>query len=144
MRTELIDMNKAPERWVTIVGWGALALLILPGAAQAQGGMTRCGFVIVSGTDTVAVEQFERDAETLSGNVFGPNGRRFRYVARLRLDGTIASVESSLDWGWWTNSVVQFTGDTIRLSGNLRGRPQQRDIATGGRTMPMFLVSFAR
>jgi hypothetical protein len=105
--------------------------------------MTRGGFVIVSGTDTVAVEQFERDAETLSGSVFGPNGRRFRYVARLRLDGTIASLESSLDWGWWTNSVIQFTGDTIRLSGNLRGRPQQREIATGGRTMPMFLVSFA-
>ena len=105
--------------------------------------MTRGGFVIVSGTDTVAVEHFERDAGTLSGGVFGPDGKRFRYVARLLPDGSIASVESSLDWGWWTNSVIQFTGDTIRLSGNLRGRPRQRAIASGGRTMPMFLVSFA-
>ena len=136
-------MNRAPERSLTIFGWAVLAFLLLPVPAQAQGGMTRGGFVIVSGTETVAVEQFERDAETLSGNVFGPNGRRFRYVARLRPDGTIASVESSLDWGWWTNSVMQFTGDTVRLSGNLRGRPQQREIATGGRTMPMFLPSFA-
>ena len=143
MRMGFIHMNRAHERSLTIFGWAALAFLFLPTPAQAQGGMTRGGFVILGGTDTVAVEQFERDAETLSGNVFGPNGRRFRYVARLRLDGTIASLESSLDWGWWTNSVMQFTEDTIRLSGNLRGRPQQRDIATGGRTMPMFLVSFA-
>ncbi|HLA90688.1 MAG TPA: hypothetical protein VJL28_09670 [Gemmatimonadaceae bacterium] len=140
---ELIEMNLAHERSLTVFGWAVLAFLLLPVPAHAQGGSTRGGFVIVSGTDTVAVEQFERDAETLSGNVFGPNGRRFRYVARLRLDGTIASVESSLDWGWWTNSVVQFTGDTIRLSGNLRGRPLQREIAAGGRTTPMFLVSFA-
>ena len=135
-------MNMVRERSLTIFGWAAVSFLLLPVPAQSQGGMTRGGFVIVSGTDTVAVEQFERDAETLSGNVFGPNGRRFRYVARLRPDGTIASVESSLDWGWWTNGVVQFTEDSIRLSGNLRGRPQQRGIAARGRTMPMFLVSF--
>lgn len=136
-------MTKAHERSLTVFGWAALAFLLLPLPAQAQGGMTRGGFVIVSGSDTVAVEQFERDAETLSGDVFGPDGRRFRYAAHLRPDGSIASVESSLDWGWWTSSVIQFTGDTIRLSGNLRGRPQQRAIATDGRAMPMFLVSFA-
>jgi len=139
----LIDMNTAHERSLTIFGWAVLAFLLLPAPARAQVGATRGGFVIVRGTDTVAVEQFERDAETLSGSVFGPNGTRFRYLARLRPDGTIASVESSLDWNWWTNSVLQFTGDTVRISGNLRGRPQQRDIATGGRTMPMSLRSFA-
>jgi DNA-binding beta-propeller fold protein YncE len=140
---ELGEMNMAHERSLTIFGWAALAFLLLPVAAQAQGGMTRGGFVIVSRTDTVAVEQFERGADILSGEVFGPNGRRFRYAARLRPDGTVASVVSSLDWGWWTHSVMQFTGDTIRVSGNLRGRPQQREIVAGGRTMPMFLPSFA-
>ena len=78
MRMGFIHMNRAHERSLTIFGWAALAFLFLPTPAQAQGGMTRGGFVILGGTDTVAVEQFERDAETLSGNVFGPNGRRFR------------------------------------------------------------------
>lgn len=136
-------MNVAYERSLPIIGWETLAFLLVPILAQAQPAMTRGGFVIVSGTGTVAVEQFERDTETLSGNVYGPDGERFRYAARLRPDGTVASIESSLDWGWWTNSVIEFTGDMIRLSGNLRGRPQQRDIAAAGRTMPMYLVSFA-
>src|SRR3970282_1641162 len=120
MRMGFIHMNRAHERSLTIFGWAALAVLFLPTPAPGQGGMTRGGVVILGGSDTGAAAQFERDAETLSGNVFGPNGRRFRYVARLRLDGTIASLESSLDWGWWTNSVVAFTGEKVRLSGHLR------------------------
>lgn len=136
-------MNQTHKRSLARVGCAALALLLLPSPAQAQTVLVRGGFVIVSGTDTVAVEQFERDAETLAGNVSGPNGRRFRYVARLRPNGTVAEIESSLDWAWWTNSVVRFTGDSIRLTGKLRGRSQQRVIAAGGRTMPMYLRSFA-
>ncbi len=103
----------------------------------------RAGFVITSGSDTVAVEYFERAAQTLSGHVFGPNGQRFRYAASLRADGTVASIESVLDWGWWTNSVLQFQGDTVRVTGNLRGRPKQSQMAIGARAMPMSLRSFA-
>ncbi|MEX1187133.1 MAG: YncE family protein [Gemmatimonadaceae bacterium] len=117
--------------------------LLLPATARAQGVITRGGFVIVRGTDTVAVEHFERGAETLAGDVFGPGGERFHYVARLRRDGGIASIESSLDWGWWANSVMRFTADTVRLSGFLRGQPRQREIVTGVPAMPMYLISFA-
>jgi len=132
-----------PTRPAIILALGALVCLALPsGRAQGPPPVTRGGFVILRGTDTVAVEQFERNAETLAGDVFGPRGERFRYVARLRSDGAIVSIESSMDWSSWANSVIEFSEGTVRFTGSVRGHPHQGNFTTTGRAMPMNLLSF--
>ena len=122
----------------------ALVGLALSSAVRAQGPVARGGFVILRGTDTVAVEYFERNAETLAGDVFGPRGERFRYVARLQPNGAIDSIESTIDWNSWTNGTIRFSEGSVRLAGSVRGHPPalSGEFTTTGRAMPMNLLSF--
>jgi hypothetical protein len=76
----------------------AVALGVLPTAVAAQ---ETGGFVILHGTDTVAVERFSREDVTLEGNLVRRSGGavvdRVRYRARLIDDQSAPLIELS---GW--------------------------------------------
>lgn len=69
-----------------------LAILAVPGAAQTP---SSGAFVVTLGRDTLAVEQFERSADTLRGELvaFSPATRVIRYALVLTLAGTVVSGE---------------------------------------------------
>jgi YVTN family beta-propeller protein len=61
-------------------------------------------YVLTRGVDTIAIEQFQRDARQLSGVVRQTDGTRFQYGARLRDDASIG----------WLDVIVTTTRDSSR------------------------------
>ncbi|MDZ4675539.1 MAG: DUF2911 domain-containing protein [Gemmatimonadota bacterium] len=69
-----------------------LAVFAVPCAAQTT---SSGAFMVTLGRDTLAVERFERSAETLRGELvaFSPTTRVIRYTLNLTLAGTVVSGE---------------------------------------------------
>jgi hypothetical protein len=64
------------------------ALAPSPSAGQSPAPpLTQGRFIIRRGNDTVAVEQFTRDAASLTGDILQPKGPRLQYVVLLKADG---------------------------------------------------------
>jgi len=102
-------------------------------------------FVIRKGKDTVAVEQFTRDAATLSGKLSQSNGVKVEYVANLRPDHSIEHIEMSRQGlqGPPLTLSVDFGDTLIAAAFEAQGKKQQMNIPTQARTMPFLVNSFA-
>lgn len=71
----------------------AVAALAATGPAFAQSDATQGRFVIRRGTDTVAVEQFTRDAASLTGDIVQSAGPHLQYVVLFAPNGGVERVD---------------------------------------------------
>ena len=78
----------------TLVGLGIAAAVALPLAGEAQAR----GFLVRLGSDTIAIERFERSADRIDGTVLRriPQTNFFKYAIRLNPDGSVATYEQTV------------------------------------------------
>lgn len=68
--------------------------------AQAQGSSDRGAFVVLSGTDTLVVDKFNRTADTIRGSVAMKGAARVDYVIALGPDNTVRTLTiRQFKWG---------------------------------------------
>lgn len=101
-----------------LVSLATIAALLLPLGAQAQSG----GFLTRLGNDTIAIERYERSANSISGSLLRrtPQTVIVRYTIGLNPDGSPASYEQSTvraDGSPMPNALaplrMTFTGDSV-------------------------------
>lgn len=126
-----------------------LAVLAVPCAAQTT---SSGAFVVTLGRDTLAVERFERSADTLRGELvaFSPTTRIIRYTLQLTRAGTVVSGEYQVVPGEQKPGtaplmVAQFMRRDTVLTSILK-RPQRTDtlsVVVPPGTVPMMSPSVA-
>ncbi|HEV8235221.1 MAG TPA: hypothetical protein VGP84_11525, partial [Gemmatimonadaceae bacterium] len=89
-------------------------LMLAPGVAAAQQPTT---FIMLMGTDTLAIERVTRTANHLDGDFVSPTrGGRVRYAGTLAADGTMPKIETWAYRGADTTGVhatMQLQGDSM-------------------------------
>lgn len=91
----------------------ALGLVMLGGTAAAQQPST---FIMLMGSDTLAVERVTRTANRLEGEFASPvRGVRVRYAATIAPDGTVPRVET---WAYRSAADTSGTHATMQLQGD--------------------------
>lgn len=131
----------------TVVSFAALTALLLPLCAQAQSG----GFLVKLGTDTIAVERYERSGNTITGSLLRRSPQPFivRYTIELNPDGTVAAYEQSTlrpDGSPAPNAPVplkmRFTGDSVIREIVQNGQPATLRSAAPRGTLPFIGLSW--
>lgn len=131
----------------TVVSFAALTALLLPLCAQAQSG----GFLVKLGTDTIAVERYERSGNTITGSLLRRSPQPFivRYTIELNPDGTVAAYEQSTlrpDGSPAQNAPVplkmRFTGDSVIREIVQNGQPATLRSAAPRGTLPFIGLSW--
>jgi hypothetical protein len=131
----------------TVVGFAAVTALLLPLCAQAQSG----GFLVKLGSDTIAIERYERSGNTITGSLLrrSPQTIIVRYSITLNPDGTVASYEQSTvrpDGSPAPNAPVplkmRFTGDSVIREIVQNGQPATLRSAAPKGTLPFIGLSW--
>ena len=124
--------------------WLTVLCVLTPAALGGQSPPWRAAFLIMRGTDTVAIERFTRDGTTLAGDNIQENGSRTTYTARLRPDHSVARIEfetrgvTGMDGG-----VIDFDSRSLVLNHYGSVDTTSRRIVTPALPMPAFMPSFA-
>lgn len=131
----------------SVVSFAALTALSLPLCAQAQSG----GFLVKLGTDTIAVERYERSGNTITGSLLRRSPQPFivRYTITLNPDGTVAAYEQSTlrpDGSPAPNAPVplkmRFLGDSVIREIVQNGQPATLRSAAPRGTLPFIGLSW--
>ena len=117
-----------------------------PSRAQSNAAQSANGrFVIRRGKDTVAVEQFTRDAASLSGDIVQSAGPHLQYVVLLAPNGAVERVDLTRTprQGSPITVGVEFgTGSAHAVIGAAGGR-EEVDFPTPFPATPFLIQSFA-
>ena len=121
--------------------------LTVPSAARAQTG----AFVVRLGTDTIAVERFQRSGSRIEGSVVRhtPSTNVVRYTITLNADGTVSSYQLAIvraDGTPMPNApaplAMRFTGDSVLRDIVQNGQPVTLRHAAPRGTLPTIPGSF--
>ncbi|MBI1799667.1 MAG: alpha/beta fold hydrolase [Candidatus Eisenbacteria bacterium] len=86
-------------------------------------------FVVLSGSDTVAVEIFHRDAASIEGQLaFRLAGVRYRYAMKLRPDASSSNLEESV----WRAADSANAAPVVHATVTFRGDSAIADVIPGG------------
>jgi hypothetical protein len=130
----------------------ALALLLLPGAAAAQGAAERGAFVTRLGSDTLAVERYTRAGNTFESDIAArvPLTRRMHYTGTLNPDGTFSELRvtaTPISEGPGQlpplDATIVFGEDSTRSTLTIGDSTQKAAVAAPAGTMPVTTFSFA-
>jgi hypothetical protein len=131
----------------------AAVLVILALSAGTAAGQTReqGRFVIVSGTDTVAVESFSRTSERLEGSVRGAAVGRVDYVYDLGAEATVREATIRI-WPAGSDTTaapaqatrVVLDGDSVVATVSTPAGDQSRRMGAARGSMPLLNLSFAQ
>jgi hypothetical protein len=116
-----------------------LLAALVASAAKAQG-----TFIIRRGADTLAVEQFTREAGLLTGAVTQKSGLRSEYVAVLKPDNAVERIDMTRKAAQPITIGIGFDAQAVNVSFAQGGQSENATIATpSGRAAPFLAVSFA-
>jgi hypothetical protein len=116
-----------------------LAVAAAASAAHAQG-----TFIIRRGADTLAVEQFTREAGLLTGAVTQKSGLRSEYVAVLKPDNSVERIDMTRKAAQPITIGIGFDAQAVNVSFAQGGQSENASIATpSGKAAPFLALSLA-
>lgn len=119
----------------------ALCATIATAPLPAQQPATRADFVTFRSTDTVSIERFTRDAQSLAGE-FVQLGLYVRYTARLRPDQSVQHFEFTAERaGTQESGRLEFTTTRIFGERSVGGVSSGVDVVTLTPALPFFVGS---
>ena len=133
-----------PRILVAIIAIAVLAPAPSVGQSPAQP-PTQGRFIIRRGSDTVAVEQFTRDATSLTGDIVQPKGPRLQYVVLLKADGRPERVDLTRTprQGSAINVGVEFGSRSAHATISAAEGREEVDFPTPLPATPFLVQSFA-
>ena len=125
------------------VTWFAIIVtMVQPLFAQPAAG--RGTFVRLRGADTISVERFTRDVNSLVGEVVQARPPlHVRYTARLRRDQTVQRIEFTTDDQFMQSGDLSFSVTGIQGQRRVAGETRAVDLTTATSAMPVFIASMA-
>jgi hypothetical protein len=128
----------------TLAALAALAARDSAGQTAPGQSAKRSQFVITKGADTVAVEIFSRDANTLTSEIYQKNGLRTQYTMDLKPDSSVSHVEMTrVNPGGQSVGISIFILDsTVKAQVTAQGQTEQYEFPSR-HAIPMLAVSFA-
>ena len=122
-----------------------LALGTAAGRAIPAQQPARSEFIVKKGKDTVAVEIFTREANTLTSEIYQSNGVRTQYTLNLRPDASVQHVELSRQGrqGAGVGVSVHFADTLVTATMSAGGESEKLEFPSKGKATPFLAVSFA-
>ena len=116
-----------------------LTAAVVAAAAEAQG-----PFIVRRGADTLAVEQFTREAGLLTGALTQKSGLRSEYVVVLKPDNSVERIDMTRKAAQPITIGIGFDPQAVNVSFQQGGQSENASIATpSGRAAPFLALSFA-
>ena len=116
-----------------------LTAAVVASAAEAQG-----TFIVRRGADTLAVEQFTREAGLLTGALTQKSGLRSEYVVVLKPDNSVERIDMTRKAAQPITIGIGFDPQAVNVSFQQGGQSENASIATpSGRAAPFLALSFA-
>ena len=106
----------------------------------------RSEFIVKKGKDTVAVEIFNRDAGTLTSEIYQSNGVRTQYTINLRPDSSMQHVELTRQGrqGAGVGLSIHFADTLVTATMSAGGESEKLEFPSArGKATPFLAVSFA-
>ena len=116
-----------------------LTAAVVASAAEAQGTV-----IVRRGADTLAVEQFTREAGLLTGALTQKSGLRSEYVLVLKPDNSVERIDMTRKAAQPITIGIGFDPQAVNVSFQQGGQSENASIATpSGRAAPFLALSFA-
>ena len=117
---------------------------LLTAAVVASAGEAQGTFIVRRGADTLAVEQFTREAGLLTGALTQKSGLRSEYVLVLKPDNSVERIDMTRKAAQPITIGIGFDPQAVNVSFQQGGQSENASIATpSGRAAPFLALSFA-